>query len=703
MKIINKIKIVTIMAALTVAATAQAGNPLLEKYSTPHQTIPFDLIKTEHYLPAFEEAMKQHKSEIDAIVNNNEIASFANTIVALDQSGKMLSRVASPFYNLLSADTNDEMQSIAEQISPIMTEHQNSIQLNDKLFARVKYVYEQKNKLKLDAEQAMLLKNTYEGFANNGANLSDSDKEIYRELSKELNMLTLQYGQNVLKETNNYSLQINDEKLLAGLPADFLGMLAVNAKKVNKTGWLLDLKTTTYVPFMKYADNRDLRRDLYLAYSSRCLSGGEYDNRDNVAKIANVRLKIANLLGYKNYADYVLVDRMAEKTENVYDLLDKLLDAYKPAAEKEYAAVQAYADANGAYFKLQPWDWSYYSEKLKDEKYAINDEILKPYFELENVKKGVFGLATRLYGIRFIKNDKVPVYNPEVEAYDVVDESGKFVAVLYTDFHPRDSKRAGAWMSDFKAQYMENKTDSRPHITIVMNFTRPTENKPALLTFDEVTTFLHEFGHSLHGMLTKCTYQTLSGTNVYRDFVELPSQIMENWGSEKEFLDGFAVHYETGEKIPAELIQKIKASENFNVANFCLRQLSFGYLDMNWHTLEKPFVGDVLVKEKEAMASTQILPKVENTAMSPSFSHIFAGGYAAGYYSYKWAEVLDADAYSVFKKNGIFDKKTAESFKNNILVKGGTEHPMTLYKRFRGQEPTIDALLQRNGIEVVKK
>ena len=390
---------------------------------------------------------------------------------------------------------------------------------------------------------------------------------------------------------------------------------------------------------------------------------------------------------------------MAENKQHVYDLLDKLLAAYKPAAEKEYAEVQEFADNHGAYFRLQPWDWSYYSEKLKDEKYSVNDEMLKPYFELEHVKKGVFGLATRLYGIHFTKNHDIPVYNPEVDAYDVTDENGKFLAVLYTDFHPRDGKRAGAWMNDFKAQWMDGKTDSRPQITIVMNFTRPTSTKPALLTFDELTTFLHEFGHSLHGMLTKCNYQSLSGTNVYRDFVELPSQVMENWGSEKEFLDGFAINYLTGEKISAELIQKIKASENFNIAYFCLRQLSFAYLDMAWHTLEKPFEGDVIDFEKEAMATTQILPVIPNTSMSTTFSHIFSGGYAAGYYSYKWAEVLDADAFSVFSKNGIFDNKTADSFRKNILTKGGTEQPMVLYKRFRGQEPTIDALLKRNGIK----
>ena len=686
------------MSTLALALTAMAGNPFFETYKTPHQTIPFKEIKTEHFLPAFEVAMKQHSEEVDAIINNPQVPTFENTIVALEHTGSLLTKVSSPFYNLLSSETTDELQALAEKISPLVTEHTNSIRLNEKLFARVKAVYLQKDKLKLTPEQKMLLKDTYEGFTNNGANLSDANKTIYRELSKNLSLLSLQYGQNVLKETNNYSLLISNKALLSGLPSDFLDVLATNAKKAGKEGWLLNLKATCYVPFMKYSENRDLRREIYMANASKCMTGGEFDNRENVRKIANTRLEIANLLGYKSFSEYELIDRMAENKKNVYDLLDKLLTAYKPEAAKEYLEVQDYANKNGAYFKIQPWDWSFYSEKLKDEKYSVNDEMLKPYFELENVKKGVFGLATRLYGIKFRKNTKIPVYNPEVDAYEVTDENGKYLAVLYTDFHPRDGKRAGAWMNDFKAQSMIDKTDSRPQVTVVMNFTRPTETKPALLTYDELKTFLHEFGHSLHGMLTKCTYESLSGTNVYRDFVELPSQIMENWASEKEFLDGFATHYQTGEKIPAELIQKIKASENFNNAYSCLRQLSFCYLDMSWHSLEKPYDGDIINFEKEAMASTQILPMIPNTAMSTSFSHIFSGGYAAGYYSYKWAEVLDADAFSVFSSKGIFDKKTADSFRDNILIKGGTEHPMILYKRFRGQEPTIDAILKRDGI-----
>ena len=694
----NHSKITLLMSALSVGLTALAVNPFFETYKTPHQTIPFNEIKTEHYFPAFLEGMKQHTKEVDSIIYNAQDPTFENTIVALEHTGSLLTKVSSPFYNLLGSETNDDLQSIAEKISPLVTEHSNSIRLNAKLFERVKAVNLQKDKLKLTPEQQMLLKDTYEGFTNNGANLSDTDKAIYRELSKDLSLLTLQFDQNVLKETNNYSLLITNKALLGGLPTDLLDMLASNAKKAGKEGWLLNLKATCYVPFMKYADNRDLRRELYIANTSKCMMGGEYDNRENVRKIVNTRLKIANILGYKSFAEYELIDRMAENQVKVYDLLDKLLTAYKPTAEKEYVEVQDYADKNGAYFKVQPWDWSYYSERLKDEKYSLNDEILKPYFELESVKKGVFGLATRLYGIKFNKNSKIPVYNPEVDVYDVTDEKGNFMAVLYTDFHPRDGKRAGAWMNEFKAQSVTGEIDSRPQVTVVMNFTRPTDIKPALLTFDEVKTFLHEFGHSLHGMLTKCNYESLSGTNVYRDFVELPSQIMENWASEKEFLDGFAKHYQTGEKIPAELIQKIKASENFNNAYLCLRQLSFCYLDMTWHTIEKPFVGDVISYEKKAMSSTQILPIVLNTGMSPTFSHIFSGGYAAGYYSYKWAEVLDADAYSVFADKGIFDKKTANSFRRNILEKGGTEHPMVLYKRFRGQEPTIDAILKRDGI-----
>lgn len=687
------------MAALTISTSTMATNPFFSDYNTPHGTVPFDKIKIEHYLPAFEKGMEEEKKEIEAIINNPDKPTFENTIAALERSGELLEKASSPFYNLLSAETNDEMQALAEQISPLLTEHGNSIRLNEKLFHRIKSVYDEKDQLGLSGEQMMLLQKTYDGFARNGANLSEADKAVYRELSKELSLLNLQFSQNSLKETNNYSLLITDEKRLEGLPGFVMEMLAENAKKEEKEGWLINLKVTTYVPVMKYAADRELRRELYMANASKGMQGNEFDNREVVRQIVNKRLQLVNLLGYKNYADYVLVKRMAETPANVYNLLDQLLEAYRPAAFQELAEVQTYAKKNGAGFELQPWDWSYYSEKLKSEKFDLNDEVLKPYFELENVKKAVFGLATRLYGITFSRNEKIPVYHPEVEAFDVLDEQGRFLAVLYTDFHPREGKRSGAWMSEFKGQWMENGQDSRPHITIVMNFTRPTETKPALLTYDEVTTFLHEFGHALHGMLTRCTYESLSGTNVYRDFVELPSQIMENWAPQKEFLDGFAVHYETGEKIPVELVQKIREAENYNTGYLCLRQLSFGYLDMAWHTLEQPFEGNVVEFEHAAMDRTKILPVVPNTAMSPTFSHIFSGGYAAGYYGYKWAEVLEADAFSVFVTNGIFDKKTADSFRENILMRGSTEPPMVLYKRFRGQEPTIDALLKKNGVK----
>ncbi len=675
-----------------------ANNPFFAPYDTPHGTIPFDKIKTEHYLPAFEEGIKQAKAEIEAIANNPQAPTFENTIVALENSGKLLDKVGSAFFNLTSAETNDKLDALVQTVSPLLSEYSSSLLLNEPLFERIKQVYAQKDKLNLTQEQKMLLQNTYDSFADNGANLSEEDKKTYRELKARLSMLSVKYSQNVLKATNAWTKLITDEAELAGLTDDVKKMLAANAEKSGQKGWLLNLKPTTTIPVLKMAENRALRHELWLANSTKSMNG-EFDNTQNIIDIVNTRLAIANLLGHECYADHALKHRMAENQENVYQLLNQLLEAYKPAAQKEYAEVQQFATKQGFKDTVQPWDFSFYSEKLKNERFAINDEILRPYFELENVKKGVFGLATKLYGITFKKNPEIQVYHPEVEAFDVNDADGNFLAVLYTDFHPRDGKRAGAWMSDFKEQWKEGDTDSRPHITIVMNFTRPTEDKPALLTYDELTTFLHEFGHALHGMLTRCTYSSVSGTSVYRDFVELPSQIMENWASEKEFLDGFAVHYQTGKKIPNKLIAKIKAADNYLAAYACLRQLSFGFLDMAWHTQTAPFNGNTVEFEKSAMSTTDILPVQSNTSMSPTFSHIFAGGYAAGYYSYKWAEVLDADAYSVFKANGIFDQKTAESFLKNILERGGTEHPMTLYKRFRGQEPTIDALLKRNNIQ----
>ena len=649
-------------------------------------------------MPAFEEAMRQGLAEIDAIANNPKAPTFANTIETYEKSGQMLNVVASCFYNLCSAETNDELQAIELELSPKMSEYSATILLNEKLFERIKAVYEQRDKLKLTKEQAKMLDDIYDGFANNGANLSAADKEKYKELTAKLSELTLTYGQNVLKATNAWTRLIKDENLLAGLSDDTKQMMRANAEKKGLEGWLLDLKPTTYLPVMKYCDNRDIRRELYMAYNTRCI-GGEFDNTQIIKEIVNTRLALAQLFGKACYADKSLHKTMAETKENVYKLLDQLRDAYMPVARAEYDELQQFADSLGFYATLQAWDWSYYSEKLKNEKYSLNDDELRPYFELENVKKGVFNLANRLYGVKFVKNPRIQVYNPEVDAYDVFDSKGNFVAVYYCDFHPREGKRGGAWMNDFKPQWREGKKDSRPHIVNVMNFTRATADKPALLTYDEVETFLHEFGHGLHGMLTRCQYASMSGTNVPRDFVELPSQFNENFLGEKEFLDTFAKHYLTGEAMPQELIDKIKAAQNYHAAYACARQLSFGYLDMAWHTLTAPFEGNVIDFGNAAMEQVKVLPVVPETQMETAFTHIFSGGYAAGYYSYKWSEVLDADAFSVFKKNGIFDKKTADSFRTNILERGGTEPAMDLYKRFRGQEPTIDALLERDGIK----
>lgn len=693
-------KSIVLFSLTTICAMLTAQNPFLDyqNWKTPHGTYPFDAIKVEHYMPAFDEGIKQGLAEIDAIANNPAAPTFANTIEAYEKAGKLLSVVASCFYNLTSAETNDSLAALELELSPKLSEYSSTILLNEKLFERIKTVYEQKDKLKLTAEQSKMLDDIYEGFANNGANLSAEDKEQFKALQAKLSKLTLVYGQNVLKATNAWTRLIKDESLLAGLSDDTKQMLHANAAKKGLDGWLLDLKPTTYIPVMKYCDNRDIRRELYMAYNTRCI-GGEFDNTQNIKEIVNTRLALANLFGKACYADKSLHKTMAETKENVYRLLDQLRDAYMPVARAEYDELQQFADSLGFYATLQAWDWSYYSEKLKNEKYALSDDELRPYFELENVKKGVFNLANKLYGLKFVKNPNIQVYHPEVDAYDVFDAKGKFLAVYYCDFHPRDGKRGGAWMNDYKPQYRDGKTDSRPHIVNVMNFTRATAEKPALLTYDEVETFLHEFGHGLHGMLTRCQYASMSGTNVPRDFVELPSQFNENFLGEKAFLDTFAKHYLTGEPMPQALIDKIKAAQNYHAAYACARQLSFGYLDMAWHTITEPFDGDVIAFGNTAMEQVKVLPVVPETQMETAFTHIFAGGYAAGYYSYKWSEVLDADAFSVFKKNGIFDKKTADSFRTNILERGGTEPAMTLYKRFRGQEPTVDALMERDGIK----
>jgi peptidyl-dipeptidase Dcp len=673
-------------------------NPLLKEFKTPHETAPFPEIKNEHFLPAFREAIKTGETEVNAVAENKAEPTFENTLEALDRAGKLLGRTAGIFFNLVSAETSDELQQIAQEVSPLITKFQNDITLNPVLFERIKTVYNQKNSLSLNAEQQTLLENTYLNFVRKGASLSHADKEKFREISTELSKLSLKFGENVRKETNNFEMHITDKSKLSGLPESALEAAADKAKSKNKKGWIFDIIAPSYLPFMKYAENRELREKMYLAYMSKSFKGNEFDNRENIRKIVNLKLEMANLLDYKNYADYALERTMAVNRQGVHKLLDDLFAASFSVAQKEKEEINEFAKKLGFQEEIMPWDWTYYSEKLKEEKFDLNDEMLKPYFELNKVVDGVFGLSTELFGITFRQNNEIPVYNEEVVPYEVYDADGSFLAVLYTDYHPRPGKQGGAWMNDFKGQWKENGTDSRPHITIVMNFTRPTETKPALLTFNEVETFMHEFGHALHGMLANATYSSLSGTNVYRDFVELPSQILENWAVEKEFLDRFATHYKTGEPIPAELVEKIKASQNYLAGYLSIRQLSFGFLDMAWHTLEKPFGGDVKQFEEEAWKKTRIFPVIEEACMSTQFGHLFAGGYAAGYYSYKWAEVLDADAFSLFKEKGLFNREVAESFRKNILEKGGTEHPMVLYKRFRGQEPTVDALLERSGL-----
>lgn len=680
--------------------TPAKENPFLKPFATPYGTAPFDLIKIEHYEPAFEKAIKAHQSEIDAIVANPQNPTFSNTIEAIEYSGEMLSRVSSVFFNLLSAESNDEMMEISQRLSPKLSQHSNNISLNEELFKRVKAVYDVRHTSGLTPEQIRLTEKYYENFENSGATLSPEGKEKYRELSMELSKTSLAFGQNNLRETNAFEMVLTDKADLTGLPETLIDAAATKAKSKGKEGWLIDLSAPSYMGFMKYSSRRDLRERLYMAYSTKGVAGGEFDNQENVRKIVNLRLEIARLMGYNTYSEYILKNRMAKNEAAVFGLLDRLAEAFTPTAHQELEDVKSFAsEMEGKPFDLQPWDWSYYADKLKDNRFDLNDEMTRPYFELENVKKGVFGLATDLYGLQFVRNRDIQVYHPEVEAYEVFDENGDFLSILYTDFHPRDGKRSGAWMTSFKEQYMRDGKDNRPHVSIVMNFTRPTETKPALLTFDEVKTFLHEFGHALHGMLSKCTYETLSGTSVYRDFVELPSHIMENWLVQKEYLDKFAFHYQTGEKMPEELLQKIVDASNYNTGYATLRQLSFGYLDMAWHSLEAPFQGDIRAFEQDAMARVQLLPVVPETCMSASFSHIFSGGYAAGYYSYKWSEVMDADAFSVFKKNGIFDKETARSFRINILEKGNTEDPMTLFIRFRGQEPSVEALLRRSGVD----
>lgn len=677
------------------------NNPLLLPFNTPHETIPFHLIKIEHFEPAILEGMQAEDNEIAAIVANSETPTFNNTILALEHSGKLLERTLTIFFNLMSAETNDAMDALAEKMMPLISEHENNIRLNAELFQRIKAVYNNRLEFGLSDEESVLLDKVYDGFIRNGADLSEEKKNEFRKLGNDLSMLTLRFSQNNLKETNKFELYLEDEGQLEGLPESAVEAAVCAAREKGKDhGWLFTLHAPSYVPFMKYCKCRELRKRMYMAYNTQCTHDDELNNFEIVKQLVNTRMELAHLLGYSNYAEYVLKKRMAENSSKVYTLLEELIATYKPVAIEEVEEVKQLAQKmEGADFELMPWDFSYYSEKLKNEKYQFDEEELRPYFELNAVIDGVFGLATRLYGLIFHENTEIPVYHPDVKAYEVFDEDGSFLAVLYADFHPRAGKRSGAWMTSYKEQWIDNDgMNSRPHVAVVMNFTKPTADKPALLTFSEVNTFLHEFGHALHGIFANSRFASLSGTNVYWDFVELPSQIMENFAIEGDFLNTFAKHYKTGEPIPESFIQRLVQASNFNVAYACMRQVSFGLLDMAWYTRTESFEGDVSQYERNACKEALILPQLDETCMSVQFSHIMSGGYSAGYYSYKWAEVLDADAFSVFKEHGIFNKEVASSFRNNILSRGGTEHPMVLYKRFRGQEPTIDALLKRNGI-----
>ena len=690
-----------ILAAVAVATSimTQAQNPFFEEFKgTPHGTAPFDRIDISHYEPAVDRGIRLGLKAIDDIVANPEAPTFENTIVALENSGRELDRVLNVFYPLESALSDDAVMELSVKLTPRLSDYSTSISLNEGLWKRIKAVHDSADTTRLSAEDKMLLKRTYESFTRNGALLEGADRETYSKLSSRLSELTTMFGQNVLKELNTYKIWLTADDL-DGLTESSIEAAALAAKEEGREGeYLFTLDAPVYMSFMKNGSRRDLREKMYRLYSGRN-SKGEYNNIPVLKEIAATRLAIAKLLGYKNYAQYKLANTMAATPENVYNLLNSLRDAYRPAQKKEFEELKAYATKlEGHPVDIKPWDYSYYSNKLRNAKYAYDEEEMRPYFELNSVIDGVFGLATKLYGVTFEKNSEIPVYHPDVTAFDVKDKDGSYLGVIYTDFFPRASKRSGAWMTEFKGQHMEaDGTDSRPHVTIVMNFTKPTETKPSLLTPYEVETFLHEFGHALHGLLTKAKYGSLSGTNVLHDFVELPSQFNENYLTEKEFLDGFARHYETGDSIPAELVDRLIASAQFGAAYACLRQLSFGLLDMAWHTITEP-VDDAAKFENDAIESVAMFEPIEGLQFAPTFSHIFAGGYAAGYYGYKWAEVLDADAFAHFKEHGIFDRETADSFRDNILSRGGTEDPAVLYRRFRGHDATIDALLKRDGI-----
>lgn len=673
-------------------------NILNKPFETPFQTAPFSKIKNEDFLPAFKQAISDAKKEIDAIANNSEEPTFENTIEALDFSGEQLDRISSIFFNLNSAETNDEIQKIAQEVSPLLSEFSNDITLNEALFKRIKSVYEQKDTLNLTTEQATLLDKKYKSFSRNGANLPEDKKLQLREIDKELSQLKLKFGENVLAETNNFQLHITDENDLEGLPESAKEAAKHTAEQLGKEGWIITLQYPSYIPFMTYAHNRELRKKLSLAFGAKGFNNNEFDNQDIVLNIVNLRHKRANLLGYKTHAHFVLEERMAKTPETVNNFLNDLLNKAKPAAEREFKTLENFAKKLDGIEQLQKWDSAYYSEKLKQKLFDLDDEKLKPYFKLENVINGAFTVANKLYGLKFEPINNIDKYHSDVLTYKVTDSNNNYVSIFYADFFPRPGKRNGAWMTVYKPQYIKNGENSRPHISIVCNFTKPTKTKPSLLTFNEVTTLFHEFGHALHGMLANTTYPSLSGTNVFWDFVELPSQILENWCYEKEALELFAKHYKTGEVIPMDLIEKIKASATFNEGMQTLRQLSFGLLDMSWHGIDPTKIDNVKTHELQAFEKTKLYPDVAQNCMSTSFSHIFQGGYSSGYYSYKWAEVLDADAFEYFKEEGIFNPKVAQKFKEYILSQGGTQDPMTLYKAFRGKAPQPEALLKRAGL-----
>ena len=679
------------------------SNPFFEPYNTPHDTVPFDRIKLEHFEEAFMEGIRRENEQIDRIVNNPDRPTFDNTIV-VDEDDKpegyydLLSRVSTVFFNLLSAETNDEMDALAQKMQPILTQHANDIRLNKRLFEKIKYVHHHHRYL--TKEEQRLLQVEFEGFTRSGALLNDEDKEKLRKLSEEASMLSLQFSQNLLKENKDFQLHLTDRKDLAGLPDTAIEAAAQTAREAGKEGWVFTLDFPSYSPFMSYSDRRELRKQMYMAKNTICTHHNDANNIDICKRLINLRREIAQLLGFRSYADYVMKHRMAGNARNVYRLLDDLVIAYKPVAVKEREAVEKMAkQMEGSRFVMMPWDMGYYSHKLKLKKYNIDAEMLRPYFELDKVISGVFGLANKLYGITFKENKDIPVYHPDVKAYEVFDRDGSYLAVFYADFHPRKGKQSGAWMTEYQGQWITKKgVNVRPHVSVVMNLSKPTDDKPALLTLGEVETFLHEFGHSLHGMFANTRFESLSGTNVWWDFVELPSQFMENYAVEKDFLSTFAFHYQTGELIPDELIKRIVKSRNFLTGCNCLRQVSFGLLDMAYYTLTEPFDEDLIRFEQQAWQKAIISQQLPYCCMTVQFSHIMAGGYAAGYYSYKWAEVLDADAFSVFQRKGIFNQQTAQRFRDTILSKGGTEHPITLYKKFIGAEPSIKALLKRNGI-----